>query len=193
MPGRLDAGLHDTKSAIFPYRNTDWLDSLPAYDHSAAVDVWLDTLRAIQKSTNYYWQGRALPQGVNMVLPVLGSYEDHISVEPGTYITAINAYTQQAPGFEFQVFDEGAQTYLYSRKFVYNTMAGQMVAAAGVTPFGPHFVPGPLVVLDPGLLTLQFTNLDPVNTNRVQVFLALAVPVTHESLGQSIVEKREEQ
>lgn len=193
MPGRHDAGLYDTKSAIFPYRNTDWLDALPAYDSSGSVDVWLDTLRAIQKSTNYYWQGRALPQGTNMVLPILGSYEGHISVEPGSYITSINATSEQDAGFEFQIFDEGAQTYLYSRKFVYHTMAGQMTAVAGVAPFGPHFVPGPLVVLDPGLLTLQFTNLDPLNTNSVQVFLALAVPITHESLGQSIVEKRDKQ
>lgn len=182
-----DMGVHQTRCPIFPAALTDYLDELAIYQH--IEPGCLDMLKMIVRSNNYYWKGYATPTGGNVALGALASFEDHVSVEPGSYITMIQGYCSNAAGFKFQIFDEGAKSYMYSRTWpIHYDVTGSEVATAGVVPFGPYILQSPMVILDPGLLTVEITNLAAMAAN-IQLLLCLAVPVTRSSLGQMLPQK----
>lgn len=184
-----DLGVAKTQAPIFPYDKNYWLDSLPAYDASFHTDLLLDQLRVLQGTGEYYWKGYAVPQGEDVAIAAFDNFEDNISVEPGTIITYITAYSQEAEGFKFQLFDRGANMYLFNRTYPqHQSVTGEMVAIGGVVPFGPYMLganAGPQIVLDPGLLTVNITNLADAD-NVIQLLIAMSVPATRMSLSQNV-------
>ena len=191
MENQKDMGFYETQSPVFPGRLTDYLEtSLYRRLGTERLDLW----KKIIDSDNYYWKGYATPIGADINFAARQSFEDNISVEPGSYLTSINGWSSDVQGniagFKFQIYDKGAKTYLYSRTWPFSsTVVGSGVAAAAGLPFGQQIMDGPLVVLDPGLLTIQITNLDTVATT-IQLLFAFAVPVTRASLNQQIGKER---
>jgi hypothetical protein len=175
---------------------TDYLDALPAYHHSRQTSELLDLHRQIVASENYLWRGMAFPPNGFDVVGALATYEDEISLPPGTYITGISRYFAKEGlllnpgGFKFQIYDIGAKMSLFSRTFGHGAdVAGVLQDLGGLgenMPRGIANVVGPLVVLEPGRLNLQVTNLS-VDAQMIQVFLSLAVPKERRSVGMDEV------
>lgn len=179
---------------IFRYKDTSWLDSLPAYNLNEGVDQQLDMLRKIIKSASYVWKGLAFPNIPNDIVAARDSFNGNLSVLPGTYLTMITGYASSrvvqqqtiAPGFMLQIYDEGAQTYIYNGLFGKDAASTGSMALDAVTPagspFGPFIFPSPVVVLAPGRLNIEVTNLDNA-AMRIQILICCAVPISNVSFG----------
>ena len=173
-------------SPIIRYTQTSWLDSLGAYNLNTGVDAQLDWLRKIIRSGGYIYKGFAFPVPGNDLVAARDSYNGNLSVLPGSYLTMITGYTNEPLGFQLQIFDEGAESYLYNGLFGKDgAVVGQMVAPAGAPagfPFGPFIFPSPVVVLPPGRLNVEVTNLGIVQ-RRIQILIHCAIPISNVSFG----------
>ena len=92
------------------------------------------------------------------------------------------------PGFMLQIFDEGAGAYIYNGQFGQgNTVTGNFGPATGFAagqPIGSHLFYSPMIVLPPGRISWQITNLASTPA-AIQVLLDTAVPISDTSLGNS--------
>lgn len=169
-----------------------YMNFLPAYDSNSGVDKLLDIARVIQQCPNdYVWRGLVFPKPADATLLALASYEDQIPVEAGSYIVGINGYSNQSEGFEFQIYDEGARTNLFGKKLGKNGITTAELVVPAVGDFNlpcQNWLLSPLVILNPGQLNLQITNLS-VNTAYIQVLLSIAVPIIGKSINQVEVKK----
>ena len=171
------------------YTDVAWINALPGYDSSLGVSSSLDWLRKIQESGNYQWHGYGFPTPGNDLIGALDTYNGQLSINPGTYLTSISAWTsgldtQVDDGFKFQIYDEGAKSYVFARTFAKDVIAsGNENAIGGVIPFGPHFLQSPIVIVDPGRLHIEITNLRAFET-RIQLLICAAVPISDMSYGQ---------
>lgn len=165
-----------------------YLDSLPAYNCHAGVDSMLDLAREIIDSDGYYWQGVAFPTGSNILIPAQGTYVGNVSVEPLSYIIAITGYSNQPEGFKIRIYDKGAKADIIDKQFIYSTMlASNMQMLLGGTAYenvatGPYLLTSPLIILNPGSLQIEITNLS-VSDAMIQIMLSCAFPVTDRSIN----------
>ena len=180
------------------YGKTAWLDSLPAYDQSLGVDQLLELSRKVLEGDNHYWRGCAFPDRDHTRFVAYQTYEDQFSVDPGSWLMSMTAYCNSLPenqappdnsGFKLQLYDAGAKTPLMIRTFAqHSTIAGSMapVTPGGVAQpcFGPGFLQSPLVICDPGQITVQITNLANMSAD-IQLLLVFAVPVNRTSVSQN--------
>jgi hypothetical protein len=123
----------------------------------------------------FSWSGRAVPDTARVSLPALATIEDQISIRPGSFLLYVTAFSQQAAGFRFQVYDKNAGKPIYSA--IVSHTAGAGVQTLGVPAPLPFILPAPWMVSgDPdqsGLLTVQLTNSAAV-ANSAQVVLYFA-------------------
>jgi len=173
-----------TSPIILPENITDFLDSLPAYHHNPLSSSLLDLAREFYKAGNYIFQGIVTPPNGLDHFGIFASYEDEISIAPGSWVTQINEYhsgSQQNPviGFKFQIYDVGAKTSIFNNTFGHNHNCGNLPDLATLgenNPRGSHNLMSPFCVLEPGMLHVKITNLAWYEQD-IQVFIAMAVPM----------------
>lgn len=177
---------------IFRYEleATTTLDRLPGYDTSHGASALLELARKVQLSENYFYQGIPSPRGNEWQLAGLASFEDRVTVDAGSYLMSICGASYAvadltlAQPFKVQMFDVGAKTSLFSRTFALGTtFCGELGDSTAALPLGPYYLMGPLVVLYPGALNIQITNLSTIPCF-IQMLLNFAVPITRRALGQ---------
>lgn len=175
---------------MFPDSNypSAYLDALPAYNLNAGVDTMLDLAREILTVDNYYFLGVAFPTGTDILIPANGTFVGNVSVEPLSYVTMITGFSDQPSGFKLRIYDKGAKADIIDRQFISSrNIASQMEGVfPGVTPadtpFGPYMLISPFIVLNPGSLQIEITNLSLLAAN-IQILLGCAIPVTDRSIN----------
>ncbi|MBK8200669.1 MAG: hypothetical protein IPK75_20220 [Acidobacteria bacterium] len=55
----------------------------------------------------FNWFARVFPDTANVSLPSRSSFEDQVTVTPGSFLTMITTFSEQVEGFRFQVWDKG--------------------------------------------------------------------------------------
>ena len=181
-----------------PYSPATWYENQGAYDLNAGTDLLLDQTRQILASDAYIYQGVAFPKGQDILLKPGESFSGTLNLVPYSYLlsmTSWNSNTQANPSnniFAIRIYDKGAQSDLYYGQFawsptVISNMAfgynnGFFVAYAPDRPFGPYFFRDPLIILPPGVLQIQLSNVgNPAASgaaNLVQMLFGMAVPKT---------------
>ncbi len=96
-------------------------------------------------------------------------------------------------GFRYRIYDKGAKLdVMIDTQFAQNTSTIGVMAnlAAPNTqtnvPIGPNFLATPYVVLKPGALQLEVTNLSNLDC-AIQIFLHFAVPVNRQSANENLI------
>lgn len=176
------------------YTLSNWYDYQGAYDLWAGTDLMLDLTRQIIESDNYIFQGVAFPTGSDIFIPANSSFSGSINLIPYSYIISLTGWSANANQFTLRIYDKGAQTDVYAKQFawyptVISNMTGQPLEGVNLLqndrdkPFGPYFFRDPLVVLPPGALQIQLTNVatgplltDEPLLSQVQMFFNVAVP-----------------
>src|SRR5579871_3354157 len=178
-----------------PYSLTEYLENLPAYTLNAGVDQLLDLARQIEDSQSYYWQPTCFPSSQDAELPPLGTFSGVITVPSLAYVVAITASSIIAAdtpgpgtpgadsllGFKARIYDKGGKidTFInstFARKFgVFTNLEVEPNTSTPPTQ-GPYFLQTPMVVIEPGALQLEITNLEPADSVIAQIVLHLAVP-----------------
>jgi hypothetical protein len=188
---------------------TDFLDTLPGYDHNQGVSEMLELLRTIQESELYYWVGAAFPFGAAITVPALATVNGTISLPAGTIITAFTYYTNTVavqvtlPGFKISLRDKGSKASIFYGDYILDRLVAsnmQIQYGVGATnpptcpgmnaddPFGPNYLLNPFIVTAPGILAWEIVNLNPI-ASTFQAMLSCAVPVLDMTVGQVIVKR----
>ena len=179
---------------------TAFLDNLQGYNLNAGTDKMLDLARMVVDSDSYYWTGVAFPRGAtvaDLAIAAGATFAGNVAIEPYSYIVNLSGVCIQAEGaaigangsFKVRVFEKGSKSDIINGQFLRNALGfSQMetVFLPGVTPqdipFGPHWLQSPLIVLPPGSLQVEITNLEAVACY-IQLLFSTATPVTDRSLN----------
>ena len=94
--------------------------------------------------------------------------------------------------FTVRIFDKGGNTDLYYGQYAwYPTVISNMIGTFSEgqpqrqefqnMPFGPYFFRAPMIILVPGVLQVQITNVEqimptPLGINKIQILFSVAVP-----------------
>ena len=180
-----------------PYSLSTWYDVNGMYDLNAGTDMQLDLTRHILDSDAYMFKGVTFPKGDDIYIPSQQSFSGTINLIPYSYILGLTGWSGNANAFTLRIYDRGAQTDLFYGQFSwYPTVLSNMQGGPNMgtsinqgvqnKPFTPHFFRSPLVVLPPGILQLQLTNVanpDFFQGGIAQLLFMLAVPKSTVSMA----------
>lgn len=181
---------------IFAYPVDEFVRQLHPYRDRPEYDSWIELHKKLWNSKAYIYHSWAVPSGAGAQLN-FATYETKtfaIQMPPGTYVTMINGYFDEAEGFVYQITDKGGMITYVDNDMVKNEIgAGDFVANTvnppsdgDVVPFGGGLIHGPFIIVDPGAVQVEITSLAD-STQNIQLYLACAVPVGAQSLGTQIV------
>lgn len=115
----------------------------------------------------YSWQGIVVPRAAVLlanstgILP-LGQVEDRVQLPAGSWLVGFAAYSAQAAGFRFSIFDVGANDYAVHETFESNRAGAQ--DNTDTDPAIPHILPVPYCIVSsagpgsPGILQVELVN-----------------------------------
>lgn len=163
------------------------LDYLPAFDLTDGLSELLDIARLVIDSENYYMRGYTWPPNGSDTINALENFEGQISIPHGSIILSMTGYSNQTDGFKWELYDNGAKHTLFGRTFGRDVDALGQGGGVGIpdTPVAPNMLTAPMIVMPPGRLTLQLTNLS-ANNALIQIYFQVAVPITRETLSQDV-------
>ena len=182
------------------YSLATYYENNGAYDLNTGTDLQLDLIRQILASDNYTFQAISFPKGKDIEVDFQKTFSGSLNLVPYSYIWGLNGYNETEGQFTLRIYDKGAQTDLYYGQFawyptVLGTGQGQfdlpgdfILLGQENKPFGPYFFRAPWIVLPPGILQIQITNVsaafDPVHPiQHVQLLFLVAVPKTTQTLN----------
>lgn len=174
----------------FPMALSEYLDYLPGYDLNEAGSAALDVARAVIDSENYYMRGYTFPGNGEDSLTAGLTFEGLISLPAHSIVISMSGFSTDAAGFKFQLYENGSKQNLFGRTYArdsstlgsYDNLDGTITIN---TPMGPAWLTDPLIIMPPGRLVGQVTNMATV-TATIQIYLQVAVPITRETLSQTV-------
>lgn len=197
-------------SLIAPYDDSlSFLNSLDVYKTCEGTDELLDLVRELQFSSNYYWQGVAIPNRDHTHFLPQQTQNGSIQLVSGTYLTSLTWYSSPAGveptvyGSKIKIWDKGSKSsWAYGDYILDRLVASSMDQHIGVgtstpptdagvnadNPFGQAFFTSPLIITDPGVLGWEIVNLAPFEVE-IQYLLTIAVPINKRSVNQTVVDK----
>lgn len=180
-----------------PYDVSTWYECTGAYDLNVGTDLMLDLPRAILNSDAYFFQGVTFPKSTATVgvatddvyVDAGATFSGVITLQPFSYLVSLTGFASNFDQFTVRVYDKGAQTDLYFRQFGwFPTMISNMQDQLNNgfqtlqqdvdMPLSPYLFRSPLVILPPGQLQIQVTNVSVFNAIPVQLLFGFAVPRT---------------
>lgn len=181
-----------------PYSVSTWYNYVGAYDLNVGTDLMMDLSRHIIDSDAYVYQGIAFPKGQDVIVPFGATFSGSLNLIPYSYLMALTGFSRNGNQYTLRIFDKGAQTDLYFGQFAwYPTVISNMQKQFNMgdyillgqqnKPFGPYMFRDPMIILPPGVLQIQLTNVqlepDPPGTEQmVQMLFSFAVPKNTTSL-----------
>lgn len=176
-----------------------FMDKLPGYDSNFMVTELLEQARQLTLSNNYYWVGLSFPQAPYDVVAAGQTVSGTVSIPPGTYITAINAYGNSGGyiipnvyAFKFSLYDKGTKApIVYGDYTISSTITSDMAIQVSTLgdgvytpdqPFGPAYLLSPFIVTPPGVIAWNIVSYLQSQLN-VQMLLCCAVPINQQSLN----------
>ena len=190
------------------YGPAAWLEAQGAYDLHIGADLMLDLSRKILESDAYICQCVAFPKGDDVHIAPGATFSGTLNLPPFAYVVAMTAWSANGNQFTVRISDKGAQTDLYAGQFawyptVVSNMTGTPNEGAFIVqndqnkPFGPYFFRDPLLILPPGALQIQVSNvgLTPLvaQFGIIQILFMLAVPKNTTSMINQKVETPSDQ
>ncbi len=144
----------------------------------------LAALKPLRSALGYEDRREVIPDSSNKAVGVKATYEQRITVPAGAFLWAITGVSQQPEGFRLQVVDTASGRGLLSQPAHFTSSAGVGFPAGIVDCYGAavairqplYVLPKPRVVIEPGMLRVQVTNLSAL-INTIQVVLHFAAPL----------------
>lgn len=153
-----------------------FLQKLQAYNLNGGLIRSLDIMERIAVAAeDYFYKGYPLPGSDIDRLDPLATYEAQVDVAPGSWLTAVSAYSEQPEGFVLQAVEVSSQAEFYTGLSMRSTCLGNFSNNALDTPMGPTIIESPMIVLNKGRINIEIKNMSPLS-NRVQVLFEFAIP-----------------
>ena len=189
---------------IYPTYLSEWIDKLPAYDSWEGAIELVDTIRQLWESDNYYPLIYSYPNNIvgtgsgtgsgNVLNFLPGDVQTGVlSIPPYSYLCMMTVYYKSGrdvtspSGANIRIYEKGSKSDIFYQGvgFYYNIASLNDTTFNNTIPTGPFIFPTPLVVLPPGVLQIEVTNLDSVNAATIQFAFHCAVPKT--AINRNIV------
>lgn len=185
-----------------PYGLSTYYENQGAYDLNLGTDLMLDLTRYILESDAYLCQLIAFPKGQDIFIEPGESFSGVVQVPPFSYLVNLTGWSGNGNQFTLRIYDKGAQTDLYYGQFAwYPTVISNMtgtfnegkpiIANDRDIPYSPHFFRSPMIILPPGVLQIQLTNVGtaPIleQLGFVQMLFQFAVPKDTVAMQQRLV------
>lgn len=112
--------------------------------------------------------------------PAIGALAPHmattvqLALRPTSWVLGFASYCDQAEGFQLQAVDVGTNTPFFSKAVSYPNLS-QAAPYAGIS-FPVVKLSTPRLVLEPGQLSFEITNLSP-NANAIEIIVFIAEPL----------------
>lgn len=149
-------------------------DAIAIYRARHAGHGGLDFARFFVAAPGYRWRTFVLPDVSNRSLAARATFEDQVSLAPGSFLISIASSSGAAAGFQFSIVDAGSKQPLSSDMARAGALSGR--AATFANRGGPFFLPVPWVVSKPGLVLVKLANLAAA-ANEIDLQLQFAEPV----------------
>ena len=181
------------------YSLASWYENNGIFDLNTGTDLQLDLIRHILASDGYTCQLIAFPKGNDILINLGQSFSGSLNLIPYSYILGLIGFDDGQ--FTLRIYDKGAQTDLYYGQFAwFPTIIGvgqSTVSAQGDgalpgqqgfdKPFGSYLFRAPWIVLPPGVLQIQVTNVSqfasPFFPETMQMLFLVAIPKNTVSLN----------
>lgn len=171
-----------------------FIEALPAYDTCVGqIDRMQFAVDLEKVQSDYYYKGWASPavnpstQGNGDRMDSLQTFEEVLSVPPGSYLVALSAYSEQANRqFAWNIEEVESQSMLSLNNSSMAQNLGNFEGVANNTPKGPGWSWPYFVVGARGLIKVTLINLYP-GANRVQLFMEFAVPTNSATMQRTAV------
>jgi len=179
-----------------PDLESGYLDNcLVGYDMGFGPSSLLDISREIWDADNYYAMVVPFPTGNDCFLNQAGSgfvfqtFGGDITIPPFSWLTKISHFHNtlengnftgtQGP-FKLRVYDKGGKVDMIHRQFAWmSNVSSDMIPPGGIgtinDPFGPYYLMEPKVLMPPGTLHVEITDMSG-QPCFVQVAFMFAVP-----------------
>lgn len=190
-----------------PYTGLAFLDNQPAYTANEGVDSLLDIAREIEMSGNYYFMAIPFPNSGGVLIDARDSKSGVIVVPPLAYLVSLTGYSkiydpevtgETDKGMMVRIYDKGAKMETaINAQFIISTLnmggfpntvndaSGYANDLGGMQ--GQYWLKTPMVVLRPGSVQLEITNLSALSAH-CQIMLNLAVPINQKSINEVLIE-----
>jgi hypothetical protein len=160
-------GLYRLDSA---FTLADWYQNVGAYDLNVGTDSLLDITRYILESDAYTFQGVVWPKGQDIFIDPAQTFSGSLNLVPNSYLVSLTGWSATDNQYTLRIYDKGAQSDLYYGQFAWSpTVVSNMTGTFNNgelllmrdrdRPFGPYFFQSPLIILPPGTLQIQLTNI----------------------------------
>lgn len=184
-----------------PQTRTAYLDNLPLYTANRGLVTALDEARVFAQSDKYFFQGYAYPSSQSTIFTARETKSGVITVIPLTYIInitaecfAVNPEEETSNlGISIRIYDKGAKSEsVINGQFVKGNMVGGKFRNASTSATnrhkGQYWLRAPMIVLIPGALQLEITNMSSISVN-AQILLGCGVPLNAQSMGETTIHK----
>ncbi len=144
----------------------------------------IGALEPLRRAWGYENRREVIPDSSNKAVGVKATYEQRVTVPAGAFLWAIAGTSQQPEGFRLQIIDTASGRGLLSQPAHFSAIAGGASYPIGVKNcYGTaviirqalYVLPKPRVIIEPGMLRVQITNLSAA-VNTIQVVLHFAAP-----------------
>jgi hypothetical protein len=145
----------------------------------------LTALEPLRRALAYEDRREVIPDSPNQAVGANATYEHRVTVPAGAFLWAVAGWSEQPEGFRVQIVDAATGRGLLSQSAYFTSAAGGPGFPAGVTDcYGSpvaiaqplYVLPKPRVIIEPGQLRVQVTNLSPL-VNGLQLVLHFAAPL----------------
>jgi hypothetical protein len=130
----------------------------------------IDRIQTLRDAGGYAPRWAVVPDESRVAIPARRTYEAQLWLPPGSILWAVRGVSEQPEGFRLQVTDAGTGERFFQTPMRFDP------AASDAIPGQLHLLTEPRQVLEPGLVTVQVTNLS-ASDNDVQVILCYAQPL----------------
>ena len=200
-----------TVRPIFPSYLSNWLDHLGAYN-LWPEERWnpIKLMQLLYETDAFYPYmvpfptnivGTGLSTGAGNILNFNPgeTQTGSIQVPAGSFLVSAGCYanngsnegSKTGAGAKVRIYDKATQSDMFYQQYAH----GQDVFGGGSgsntvdVPFGPHLFASPYIIVAPGVIQWEITNLDPNNGSTIQVLLSFAVPKGSVSGNVLVVEE----
>lgn len=189
-------GMYDTPDT--PPSRLEYINNVPVYTANRGVSSLLDLPRKFVDSGEYFFLGIAFPPAISTFVLARDTFSGVITVPPLSYILSLSGDTyvdvphQPDDGFGFMVriYDKGAKMEsIINAQFIRGSLIALNERPTGAEgQKGPYWLQDPFVLLKPGTLQMEITNLSQTQDKHIQMLLGLAVPANTKSVNEVIIE-----
>lgn len=186
----------DNAALLMPDLQFGFMDAISVYAQGGLDYDPLSMLRQLSLANSYAPYIASFPFGStsNLTFAARETKEGSIQIAPKSYLLAITGYvTALFDNFSLGISDKGSGLGITQRDLskagLWTGFSDNLIFDESTDPSGPFLLTSPLIVTEPGLMTVKMTNTSETGGLFMQIALFFAVPINNRSMNTPVMRK----